>query len=505
MVSKVETGLSELIGFVGQCKKRNQSVVLCHGVFDLLHIGHIKYLQEAKTLADVLVVTVTADPFVNKGPGRPVFPDAIRAEALRALNVVDYVAISHEPTAIAMLQQVKPNKYVKGPDYKNAKNDITGNLLLEKQAIESVGGEMVFTSGEIFSSSKVLNQHMSPLTSQQRQYVSQLKSKYSFDDIVSLLDRLNSIKPLFFGETIIDEYIFCETIGKSGKEPVLTNRKLFTERYAGGVIAAVNHAAAFCDEVRVLTYLGEKESNEEFIKAQLASNVTLDYVEKKDSPTILKTRLIDNYTKTKIAALYDINDQPLGECLKPLLIKLGKSLEQSDVTVVLDYSHGLISQPVSDYLQFNAVNLSINKQLNSFNLHTYAIDQYRKCELMCIQESELRFDMRNHITDIKALSYELYKRLSLRTLVITCGKNGSVCWQDDVFSACPAFATKVVDRVGAGDTLMAITSICFAANLPVDLVLLLGNLAGAAMVSSMGTGMKLNKVNLLRSIEVLLK
>ena len=82
---------SKLVKVISDQKRKKKRIILCHGVFDLMHIGHIKYFQEAKEMGDVLVVTITPDRFVNKGPKRPVFNENLRAEAIAALNMVDYI------------------------------------------------------------------------------------------------------------------------------------------------------------------------------------------------------------------------------------------------------------------------------------------------------------------------------------------------------------------------------------------------------------------------------
>src|SRR5438552_1316084 len=90
-------------------------IVHGHGVFDVLHAGHLAYLESAKSYGDILVVTITADEFVNKGPGRPHFNGLIRANMIAALEIVDYVAISNFPTAVPLIETIRPNFYVKGP------------------------------------------------------------------------------------------------------------------------------------------------------------------------------------------------------------------------------------------------------------------------------------------------------------------------------------------------------------------------------------------------------
>ena len=88
-------------------KSEGKKIVHCHGVFDLLHVGHIKHFKEAKTFGDILVVSITPDEFVNKGPGRPVFTTSLRLEALAALQSVDYVVANNLPSAEEIIKSIK--------------------------------------------------------------------------------------------------------------------------------------------------------------------------------------------------------------------------------------------------------------------------------------------------------------------------------------------------------------------------------------------------------------
>ncbi len=110
--------LEELKHTIAAHKKNRKKIVHCHGVFDLIHPGHIRHLAAAKKEGDILVVTVTADPFVRKGPGRPVFNEHLRAETLATMSLVDYVAVNHAPTAVNCIRLLKPDVYVKGQDYR---------------------------------------------------------------------------------------------------------------------------------------------------------------------------------------------------------------------------------------------------------------------------------------------------------------------------------------------------------------------------------------------------
>src|SRR5688572_1016284 len=155
--------LDTLAETIRSLKAEGRKVVQSHGVFDLLHLGHIRHFEEAKRMGDVLVVTVTRDEYVNKGPHRPAFSHDLRAEAIAALNAVDYVGVNAWPQAVEAIKLLKPDIYVKGPDYKDAEKDITGGIVPETEAISSVGGQIRFTDDITFSSSNLLNRHLSSL------------------------------------------------------------------------------------------------------------------------------------------------------------------------------------------------------------------------------------------------------------------------------------------------------------------------------------------------------
>ena len=205
--------IDSLTRIIPKLKTKGKKIVLCHGVFDLLHIGHIKHFKEAKNLGDILVITLTPDRFVNKGPNKPAFDEKLRLEAIAALDVVDFVALNISPTAVALIQKLIPDIYCKGTDYKNHRNDISNQIRNEIKAVRKVGGKVVYTDVITFSSSKLLNQYSDIYTDQQKSLINRIKKKYQFSQIEDSIKAFKKAKVLIIGETIIDQYIFCETLG----------------------------------------------------------------------------------------------------------------------------------------------------------------------------------------------------------------------------------------------------------------------------------------------------
>lgn len=141
-------------------KEQYKTIGLCHGVFDFIHLGHLRHFKEAKLSCDYLFVSITPDVFINKGPDRPIYKEMERIEFLSNLEIIDYVLINNEMDSINLLKNLAPDFYFKGPDYKILKDDKTGKIILEKEAIESVLGKLVFTSEKDFSSTELIQKHL---------------------------------------------------------------------------------------------------------------------------------------------------------------------------------------------------------------------------------------------------------------------------------------------------------------------------------------------------------
>jgi len=150
--------LDKLSQKLNDLRSKGKKIVHCHGCFDFMHPGHIKYFQAAKKMGDILVVTVTPDAYVGKGPERPVFNQILRTFSIAALECVDYVAINKWPTAEATLRLLRPHIYVKGQEFESLE-DKTGKIQKEYSVIKEIGAELKFTHEIVFSSTELLNKH----------------------------------------------------------------------------------------------------------------------------------------------------------------------------------------------------------------------------------------------------------------------------------------------------------------------------------------------------------
>jgi len=501
--------LDKLSSLVAKYKKRKRKIVLCHGVFDLLHLGHIKHFEEAKKHGDVLIVTVTPDNYVYKGPNKPVFSLQQRIETLAALQTIDFVAANKWESAIETIKIVKPNIYCKGPDYKDNSLDYTKKILEEKKAIKSIGGKIEYTSDEtIFSSSNILNKFGDVYSDNQKSIIQKINKKLNFKQINKMIDELKNLKVLVIGETIIDQYYFCEALGKSGKEPILVLRDLNMEQYPGGAAAVARHISGFCKSVTLLSMLGENGEYKNYIKNSLPKNINTEFIYKKDSPTIVKKKYVETYSKTKIFGVHNINDELLGKKNeREFGKKLSKLIPKHDLIMLTDYGHGLISDKSAKSICKKSLFLALNAQVNASNIGYHTMDKYKNVECVVINETELRHETRNKNAPIKLLMKKLARKLKIKNLIVTQGSQGSTLFTANAkkYYSSVAFASKIVDKVGAGDAMLAAVSLCLKNNFDKNFSLLVASLAAAQSVETIGNSVPINKNKILKSIQYLLK
>lgn len=492
---------------VAAARADGKRVVMCHGCFDLLHIGHIRHFQQAKSFGDLLIITVTPDRFVNKGPGRPAFSEKLRLEALAALNVVDYVALNEWPQAVEALKKIKPDFYVKGLEYKEEKNDLSGGIVLEREAIESVGGQLVFTDDIVFSSSRLINQHLSDYPKEVTDYLAGFSKRYSARDAITLLRNAENVKVLVIGETIIDEYQYCEAIGKSSKEPTLAVRDLQTRKFAGGILAVANNVSSFCKTVGMVTQLGDSHSQEDFIRANLNDKINARFLFRQDSPTIVKKRIIEHYFFTKMLEIYTINDALLSEADNRKLCEvLETEIPKYDLVIVTDFGHSMMTKEAIDIVSKKAKVLALNVQTNAGNMGYNLVSKYPRADYITLAEKEMRLEARDPRGELEHMMVALSEKMNCPRLVITRGRVGSLCYErDHGFYLVPAFARNVVDRVGAGDAFLSVSSLCVALGAPMELVGFVGNMVGAWAVSTVCNEKAIGKDDLFKQIETILK
>jgi len=484
-----------------------KKVVLCHGNFDLIHAGHIRYLKSAHDEGDVLFVTVTSDEFINKGPGRPVFSQELRAENLAYLSFVDFVAVNNAATAVNVLSKIKPHAYVKGPDYKKMEDDITGGIYAEKKAVEANGGKIVFTDDITFSSTSLLNEHFGVFPTETKTYLNSFRQKHSYEEIIGMLQGLENLNVLVVGDTIVDEYHYVDPLGQSSKGANLAVKFVSKEQFAGGSLAVANHLAGFVNNVTIVTGLGAEGSHEEFIRSKLQKNVTFEPFYFPDAPTIVKRRYVDA-DLLKLFEVYFYNDEPSLNQIDPEVCSwLGKNTAQFDLVIVPDFGNGFISQNMIQKLCDNARFLAVNTQVNSGNRGYHSINRYPRADFVSLNGPELRVATHDRHDTYENLAKGLLEKIGAKHFAVTLGSGGALLLDKNlkITHKIPILSTKVLDRIGAGDTFLSLAGLCLGGGLSSEIALFIGSAAAALDVQVVCNRESVTPINLYKYIKTLLQ
>ncbi|MBF0570595.1 MAG: adenylyltransferase/cytidyltransferase family protein [Candidatus Omnitrophica bacterium] len=499
--------LKEIAKRIEDIKNKGKKVVQCHGVFDIVHLGHIRHFNMAKKEGDVLLVTLTADRYVKRGPGRPIFNEQLRAEYLASLSIVDYVGIVNAETATESLKILKPNLYAKGLEYKNHKQDVTGKISEEEEAIKSVGGKIVYTDDITFSSSKIINSYLDVFPQRTVRYLQAIEKRYPVESIVESIEKLKKLKVLVIGDAIIDEYHYCVPMGKSSKEHLVVNRYTSEEMFAGGGLATANNVASLCGQVDLVTVLGRQDSKEDFIRSRLAPNIRPRFFYRPDTNTIIKRRFVSEGNNRKLFEVCFMHDNDIPKREESHIARhLEKVLGNYDLVVVSDFGHGLLTKKLIDIICSKAKYLAVNAQTNSANIGFNMVTKYPRANCVCIDELELRFAAHDKFSDPRHLAKNVYEQIGCEHIITTRGALGSLCYsRQDGFHETPAFAYRVVDAIGAGDAFFAFVAPCFAGGMPQELVSFIGNAVGSLAVQIVCNREPVKNVDLMKFITRLLK
>jgi len=452
-------------------------------------------------------VTLTPDIYVNKGPNRPAFSEPHRAHMLASLEVVDYVALNRWPSAVEMLKVVAPDVYAKGLEYRNHQADLTGKIADEEAVVRSVGGQIYYTEDITFSSSTLINRHLSSYSPAVNEYLADLRGTYTPSQIHAALDSLRKMRVLVVGEAIIDEYVYVDQMGKSSKEPVLAMRYSSEEQFAGGALAIANNVAALIENVDLVTFLGTHDSREDFVRRRLAPNVEPTFLYRNGSPTIVKRRYVETQLLSKLLEVYIFNDEYLDDREDERFASQLEMAADYDLVIVADFGHGILTNNAIETLQSKARFLAVNTQQNAANIGYHTISRYSRADFVCTNDRELRSDSRARLGEIEPLILALVERLRVENTLVTRGKLGALFYRmsADEWSGAPAFARSVTDRVGTGDAVLSWAAPMAAGGLDGKMIAFVANIVGAQAAQIVGNRTSVDRVATYKFIESLLK
>ncbi len=475
--SKIKT-VDELIDVLHPWP-RKKKVIMCHGVFDIVHPGHLRHLIYAKSKGDLLVVSITADRHIIKGEIRPHVPEKLRAINLAAFEMVDYVIIDDEATPHKNLGIIKPNYFAKGYEY--IENGTHKKTQVEIDILDEYGGEMLFTPGDIVYSSSRFIEMSPPKISEEKLMTLMNTEKITFNDLRDVAASLTNIKIHVVGDTIVDSYSHCSIIGGMVKTPTMSLRYEKKEDYTGGAAIVAKHLKAAGADVTFSTILGNDAFKDYVMKDLRKHDITcLPIIDNLRNTTNKNAFVVGDYRVLKIDT---VDNNPLSD---KLLKRLEGQISEAKVDGVVfsDFRHGI----------FHAK--SIQRLISAIPKDTYRIADsqvasrwgnildFKNFDLITPNEKEARFSLGDQDSVIRFLGQDLFKQSRTKALFLKLGSRGLIVFRDapDINSASfflDVFTQRAIDPIGAGDALLAYATLAMVKTKNEVIAAILGSLAAA--------------------------
>ncbi len=475
---KIKT-IEELKKAVGP-RPRKKKVIMCHGVFDVVHPGHLRHLLYAKSKADILVASITADMHISKGLHRPHVPQDLRALNLAAFETVDYVVIDKNPTPIDNIKALQPDFFAKGYEY------TTGGLPPKTQEevdiLKGYGGEMIFTPGDIVYSSTRLIDLAPPSIKYEKLLTFMDNEGLSFEALRAALDQLGRFKVHVVGDTIVDSYTQTAMIGGQTKTPTMSVLYERRDDYIGGAAVVAEHLRAAGAQVTFSTVLGD-DAQRDFVLAGLEkSGVDCRAVIDKTRPTTNKNAIVaGGYRLLKIDTL---DNRSISDDIVSQLSKAIREVK-SEAIVFSDFRHGIFNRRTIPGLT-EAIPKGLFKVADSQVASRWGnITEFKGFDLITPNEREARFALADQDSGIRPLASALYDEAKCATLILKLGERGVLTCRSadhqslDSFIVIDSFVDRVVDAVGAGDALLAYATLAKLATKSDAIATILGSMAAA--------------------------
>lgn len=484
--------LAELVDVREKLRATDKTVVQCHGCFDIVHPGHIRYLRYAREQGDILIVTVSGDDVVNKGVERPYVTEDLRAENLAALEMVDYVCLDHCTWAGPALEALTPDIYVKGKEYEE-KNDT--RFARERHLVEKSGGRVIFSSGDVVFSSTQIVESLHEGFPLELPKIEAFCRRSCIDRglVEKALKSLSTVSLAVVGDAIMDKYVHCETTGLAAEAPVLNVTPTGTKSYVGGVGLIALQAAALGAQVRFITAASEGPGVEQLQSAFDQAGVEFVVIEAERRPVGEKTRyLIEERKVLKVdcsrpGSLSTASQRKLTE-------EIQSAFNECGGVVASDFGFGTFSGGTVAALADYSAEMSKPLFVDVSQGGDASILKFHGARLATPTEDELRFAFGDRGSGLSNLAARYYAATDVERLLVTMGRRGVVLFGGAkearegrlTTEYLPSLATRVIDSVGAGDVFLAALSVCDIAKIALPVAAYLASAVSAAHLRKLG-------------------
>jgi rfaE bifunctional protein kinase chain/domain len=456
-------------------------IAFVSGAFNTVHPGHLRLLRFAAECADFLVVGVT-----DNHSERALIPEELRLEGIRVLSFVNYAFTLTTPPEL-LIRQLQPEVVVKGKEHEVHFNP-------EQAAVDSYGGKLLFSSGEMrFSSVDLLKREtqQSNLSSIVLPRDFPRRHGFTMADLRATMNKFNGFRVTVLGDLIVDEYIDCDPVGMSQEDPTLVVTPIQSEKFIGGAAIVAAHARSLGAEVRYFSVSGQDSSAKFALDKLTEYGVTAQVIEDNSRPTSLKQRYrAASKTLLRVSHLrqHAISHQIVEKIVKEVKVALRKS----DLVIFSDFNYGCLPQTLVDEIVAACRDRKILMVADSQSSSQMGdVSRFKGMLLLTPTEREARLAVRDFDSGLVVLAEKLRKRARAKNIVLTLGAEGLLAHAASnrnqiVTDRLPALNTAPKDASGAGDSLLTCCSMAMAVGADFWQSMYLGSIAAACQVSRVG-------------------
>lgn len=459
---------------------RARSIAFVSGNFNVVHPGHLRLLKFAAEQADVLVVGVNPDAT----PGVTV-PQEMRADNVRSISLVHHVVQLGAPGA-GFIEALRPHVVVKGKEFE-------GRVNPEQAAVDSYGGRLIFSSGELrFASLALLERDYAEAEISTIRKPLEFPRQHGFDEraLKATLAKLAGMRVTVIGDLIVDEYITCDPIGMSQEDPTIVVTPLVTKTFVGGAGGVAAHAHGLGADVRFFSLVGNDEAAAFSRQTLEAHGVACDYFVDETRPTTRKQRY--RALNKTLLRVNHLRQHPAElEIQGHMLAAIEAALRSCDLVLFSCFNYGCLPQELVEAVTGRAraagIMMAADSQVSS---QTGDVSRFKGMALLTPTEREARVALNDFSSGLAVVSHELMARARAEHLIVTLGAEGALIntvvdgqFQTDRL---PAFNPVPKDVSGAGDSFFMAAAMALRAGADIWQSSYLGSLAAALQVSRVG-------------------
>lgn len=454
--------------------------VFVSGKFAVIHSGHIRLFMFAKTIGINLTVALDTE-------GLDEAEIEWRSSFLKNQEFVDEVVLFKADIEKTILQ-IKPDIIIKGSEFSSRPN-------IEKEIVSTYGGELIFSSGSTFFSERDLLNSDEAISVDYSEKIPKdflKRNGISLSEITKQILKFNTVKVCVIGDIIIDEYINCHPLGMSREEPNIVVTPIDSQKFLGGAGIVAAHTVGLGATTNLITITGKDEAGLWAVSKAAEYGITIQSIEDKTRPTNLKQRYKAGL-QTLLKVSHLSQDVVSNNIQEQIINKFEKIATDTDLLILSDFSYGVLTKEVTTELikiaKLKGLVIAADSQTSS---QLGDLSQFANVDLITPTETEARLELKDQKSGLAVIADKLRNKINSKSIIIKLGADGLVIngvKSDGTLlnlDALPSLNQNPIDVSGAGDSLLAASSLAITIENNLAKASLIGSLAAAIQIGRIG-------------------